>query len=52
MVPYWSLLINLQIEILVIVRSVWEDNFPLYVQSLRNLLKSFFALDHLIMQGG
>ena len=41
-----SLVICLQIEILVFVRSIREGNFHLYVQSLRNLLKCFFALDH------
>ena len=43
---YWSLVINPQIEILVFIRSTREGNFHLYVQSLRNLLKWFFALDH------
>ena len=43
---YWSLIINLQIEILVFVSSIREGNFHLYVQSLRNLLECFFALDH------
>ena len=42
----WSLVINLQIEILVFVCSIREGNFHVYVQSLRNLLKWFFALDH------
>ena len=43
---YWRLIINLQIEILVFVCSIREGNFHLYVQSLRNLLECFFALDH------
>ena len=46
MAHYWSLVINLQIEILVFVCSIREGNFPLYVQPLRSLLKWFFALDH------
>ena len=37
---------NLQIEILVFVRFIREGNFSLYVQSLRNHSKWFFALDH------
>ena len=45
MAHYWSLVINLQIEILVFARSIREGNFHLYVQSLRSLLKRFFALD-------
>ena len=43
MAHYWSLVINLQIEILVFVRSIREGNFHLYVQSLRNLLRSFLC---------
>ena len=46
MAHHWSLVINLQIEILVSVRSIREGNLHLYVQSIRNLLKWFFALDH------
>ena len=46
MVHYWRSVKNLQIEILVIVCSIREGNFPLFVQSLRNLLTWFFALDH------
>ena len=42
----WSLIINLQIEIFVFVRSIREGDFHLYVSSLRNLLKWFFTLDH------
>ena len=45
MAHYWSLVINLHIEILVFVPSI-RGNFPLFVQSLRNLLKWVFALDH------
>ena len=40
------MVINLQIEILVFVRSIREGNFHVYVQSLRNLSECFFALDH------
>ena len=46
MAHYWSLVINLEIEILVFVCSIREGNFHLYVQSLRNLLEWFLALDH------
>ena len=37
MAHYWSLVINLQIEILVFVLSFREGNYPLYVQQLRNI---------------
>ena len=40
------MVINLQIEILIYVLSLCESNFPIYVQTTRNLLKWFFALDH------
>ena len=43
---FWRMVINLQIEILIFVRSLCEGNFPVYVQTMRNLLKWFFALDH------
>ena len=46
MCHYLSLVINLEIDILVFIRSIREGNFCLYVQSLRSLLKWFFALDH------
>ena len=44
---YWNLDMNLQIEILVFIRSIREGDFTLYVQCLRNFLKWFFALDHI-----
>ena len=44
---YLSLVMNLQIEILMFVRSIREGDFSLYVQCLRKLLKWFFALDHI-----
>ena len=43
---FWRMVTNLQIEILIFVRSLREGNFPVYVQTMRNLLKWFFALDH------
>ena len=46
MAHYRSLVTNFQIEILVFVRSIREGNFHLYVQSLRNVLKWFFALGY------
>ena len=40
------MVLDLEVEILIFVRSIREGNFPLYVQSLRSLVKWFFALDH------
>ena len=43
---YWKMVIDLEVEILIFVRSIREGNFPLYVQSLRSLVKCFFSFDH------
>ena len=47
MVFYLRLVMNLQLEILIFVRAIREGNFSLFVQSLRNFLKWFFALGHI-----
>ena len=46
MCNYWYLIIKLQINILLFIRSIRESNFPLYVLSLQKLVKWMFALDH------
>ena len=43
---YWDIILNLQIEILIFIRSIRESNFKLYVLSLKNAMKWFFAMDH------
>ena len=46
MCNYWRLILELQIDILVFIRSIRESNFHLYVLSLKNLMKWFFSMDH------
>ena len=43
---YWKMVIDLEVQICIFVRSIREVNFSLYVQSLRSLVKWFFAFDH------
>ena len=43
---YWSLTLELQLTILVFVRSLREANFQLYIETLDQLMPWFFALDH------
>ena len=42
---YWKIIIDLQVLILIFVRSIREGNFHLYMESLWVALKWFFALD-------
>jgi hypothetical protein len=46
MFQYWHITLQLQLTLLVFVRSVREANFLLYVESLAKLLPWFFALNH------
>ena len=41
----WRIIFEIEIEILLFVRSIREGNFNLYLQSLYSLLKYYFALD-------
>ena len=43
---YWHLILSLEFDILLYVRSLRESNFLLHVQVLRNMMKCFFAFDH------
>ena len=43
---YWKMIMDLQIDILLFIRSIRESNFRLYVLCLKNLMKWIFALDH------
>ena len=40
---YWHMLLSM--EILIYIRSLRETNFELHVESLRSLVKGYFALD-------
>ena len=43
---YWKNILELQLIILVYVRSIRESNFQLHLAVLRSVMKWFFALDH------
>ena len=43
---YWKMIMCLQIDILLFLRSIRESNFRLYVLSLRNLRIRIFGMDH------
>ena len=43
---YWKCVIDLQVLILLYVRSIWEGNFKLHVEVLFKLLIWFFMFDH------
>ena len=42
---YWKMVIELEMHILIYVRSIREGNFKLHVETLRKLLKWFFIFD-------
>ena len=44
---FWSLTRNMEMLLLRFVRSLRSKNFKLFVESLEQMLPSFFALDHL-----
>ena len=46
MFEFWFLVLQLQLTILVFVRSIRSRNFPLYNQSLTKLVHGFFTFDH------
>ena len=48
---FWRMVINLQIEILIFVRSLREGNFPVYVQTMR-ISSGSLLLTTIIMYGG
>ena len=43
---YWKCTINLQIKVLLYVRSICEDNLKLHVEVLYKLLSWYFIYDH------
>ena len=42
---YWRIILQLEIEMLIFIRSFREGNFQLYFESLLSLLKWYFAID-------
>ena len=52
MCKFWFLVLQLQLTMLVFVRSIRYDNFPLYIQSLTKLVHWFSRLTTTTMHGG
>ena len=43
---FWSIILQLELEVLIYVRSIRDATFLLYVDSLTKIVPWFFALDH------
>lgn len=43
---FWSIIIKLEIQLMIFIRSIREANFLLYVDALSTIAPWFFALDH------
>ena len=46
MCHYWYIIIGLMLNLLIFVRSIREGNFSLYVSSLKQVVKWYYACDH------
>ena len=46
MCHYWYIIIDLMLNLLIFVRSVREGNFNLFVSSLKQVVKWYYACDH------
>ena len=46
MCRYWQLVMEMQMNILIFVRSIREGNFKVYAESIRSLIKWAFSRDH------
>ena len=44
---YWFMVMRMQLDILVFIRSMREGNFNVYVASIRRLIKWVFVFDHI-----
>ena len=42
---YWKMIFEVQLGILILVRSIREGNFKLYIEALYSFLKWYFAMD-------
>ena len=47
MALYWKHIMELEVHILIYIRSIREGNFQLHIEALRALMKWYFALDHI-----
>ena len=52
MCHYWYIIIDLMLNLLIFVRSIREGNFSMYVSSLKQLVKWYYACDLTIMLAG
>ena len=43
---YWKLILELMVDVLVFIRSLREGRYPLYVASLRKIIRWYFSLDN------
>ena len=43
---FWSIILQLELEIMMYVRSLREGVFMLYIDALTNIIPWFFALGH------
>ena len=46
MISYWKTILELELIILVFIRSIRESNFSLYVILLRSLMKWYYSMDY------
>ena len=46
MCNYWHIIIDLMLNLLIIVRSIREGNLNLYVSSLKQVVKWYYACDY------
>ena len=45
-IKFWSIILKLELEIVIYVRSLREGDFMLYIDALTNIVPWFFALGH------
>ena len=43
---YWSMALELELQLLPFLKSVWSGSLSMYKNALKQLLQWFFALDH------
>ena len=43
---FWAMVLEMELILLMFIRSLQEENFELYLQSMAQMVPWFFALDH------
>jgi len=43
---FWSIILQLELDVMIFVRAIREGDFQLYVEALTKIVPWFFALDH------